>query len=148
MDKTDKDILNRIQSDFPLSPRPFQVVAEELGLEEQDVIARVQALKDQGVIRRIGGNFVPGKIGFFSTLCGARVPADKLESFVAVVNRFPGVTHNYERDNAYNVWFTFIAPSVEEIEKSLEAISAETGVTDILNLPAIRVYKVRAHFDL
>lgn len=147
-DATDRAILNRIQSEFPLCSRPYELVAEELGLEEQEVLSRVKALKDKGIIRRIGGNFVPAKLGFTSTLCAARVPPGEVEAFARVVNRFSGVTHNYERDNAYNVWFTFIARSMEEIEKALQKIKAETGVTDILNLPAVRVFKVRAHFDL
>ncbi|MFW5637182.1 MAG: Lrp/AsnC family transcriptional regulator, partial [Thermodesulfobacteriota bacterium] len=78
----------------------------------------------------------------------AKVPAEMLESFAETVNRYPGVTHNYTRDNPFNVWFTFIAPSMEEIDANLEAISRETGVREILNLPSTRVFKIRAHFDL
>ena len=62
--------------------------------------------------------------------------------------RSPGVTHNYTRENAYNVWFTFIAPSMADIENHLREIARATGVTEIINLPATAVYKIRAHFDL
>src|SRR5512143_4123468 len=148
LDDTDRAILNRIQSDFPITPRPYLTVAEELGLTEREVIDRVLRLKQSGIIRRIGGNFVPGKLGYVSTLCAARVPADQVARFAEAVNRHPGVTHNYLRENAFNVWFTFIAPSMEEIEAKLSEISAETGVTDILNLPATRVFKIRAQFDV
>jgi len=71
-----------------------------------------------------------------------------IESFAKIVNRYPGVTHNYLRDNKYNIWFTFISPSMEEIEANLESISKETGISDIINLPATKVFKIRAHFDL
>ncbi|MBI5062787.1 MAG: Lrp/AsnC family transcriptional regulator [Desulfatitalea sp.] len=148
MDDTDKAILNRIQSDFPIASRPFEAIGQELDLSEEQVIERVRALKEQGIIRRIGANFVPGKVGFVSTLCAAQVPAEKIDHFAQVVNRYPGVTHNYQRDNDFNVWFTFIARSREEIAQSLAQIAHETGVETILNLPATKVFKIKAQFDL
>jgi DNA-binding Lrp family transcriptional regulator len=148
LDPTDSAILNRIQSDFPITSRPFLAVANELGLTEKEVLDRVARLKTGGIIRRIGGNLVPGKLGFVSTLCAASVPADKIDHFAEIVNRYRGVTHNYQRDNTYNVWFTFIAPSMEEIEENLKQIADDTGVDDILNLPATKVFKIRAEFDV
>ncbi len=148
LDTVDSAILNRIQSDFPITSRPYLAVADELGLTEQDVLDRVAALKKAGIIRRIGGNFVPGKLGFVSTLCAARVPTDKIGRFAEIVNRYPGVTHNYQRDNEYNVWFTFIAPSMDEIEANLKKIAADSGVNNILNLPATKVFKIKAQFDV
>ena len=148
MDTIDKAILNRIQSDFPIASHPFRVIAQELSLTEEQVLQRTEALKQAGIIRRIGANVVPHKVGFVSTLCAASVPADKVDAFADVVNRYTGVTHNYQRDNTYNVWFTFIAHSMKEIENNLEQISRETGVSDILNLPATKVFKIKAQFDL
>jgi DNA-binding Lrp family transcriptional regulator len=148
LDSTDSAILNRIQSDFPITSRPFLTVADELELTEDEVLERVARLKADGIIRRIGGNLVPGKLGFVSTLCAASVPADKIDRFAEIVNRYPGVTHNYQRDNTYNVWFTFIAPSMEEIEDNLRKIVEDTGVEDILNLPATKVFKIRAEFEV
>ncbi len=148
LDDIDKAILNRIQSDFPITSRPYRALSDELNLSEKQVLKRVSRLKKIGIIRRIGGNFVPGKIGFVSTLCAASVPADKIDFFAEVVNRHPGVTHNYQRDNKYNVWFTFIAPSMSEIDENLKQIAKETGVTDILNMPATRVFKIRAEFEV
>ncbi len=148
MDDTDRRILNRIQSDFPLTSRPFETIAQELGLTEPEVIRRLTRLKEEGIIRRIGGNFVPDKLGYVSTLCAAHVPEDKIAAFVDAVNRNPGVTHNYLRDHHLNLWFTFIAPSREAIQEALDRIAAETGITEILNLPATRVFKIRAQFDV
>ena len=148
LDSIDKAILNRIQSDFPIEARPYLAIARELNLTEQQVLEHVQALKDKGVIRRIGGNFVPHKVGFVSTLCAAKVPEDQIEAFAAVVNKYTGVTHNYQRENDFNIWFTFIAPSREEIEANLAKISRETGVETILNLPATKVFKIKAQFDV
>ena len=148
IDDVDRAILNRIQSDFPITKRPFLSIAENLGLSENEVIKRIEQLKEKGIIRRIGGNFVPEKLGFVSTLCAAKVPEDKIEGFARTVNRYPGVTHNYQRDNKYNIWFTFIAQSMDEIRGNLEDISRNTGVKEIINLPATKMYKIRAHFDL
>ncbi|MFO8111772.1 MAG: AsnC family transcriptional regulator [Desulfosalsimonadaceae bacterium] len=148
IDDTDRRILNRIQSDFPITESPFAAIGDELGLSENDVIARVRRLRKNGIIRRIGGNFSPEKLGYVSTLCAGRVPPEKLEHFAEVVNSYPGVTHNYLRANTFNVWFTFIAPSRESIAESLAEISEKTGISDILNLPATDVYKIRAHFNL
>jgi DNA-binding Lrp family transcriptional regulator len=148
LDEIDKAILNRIQSDFPIAARPFEVLARELDLDEDRIIDRIRKLKEAGIIRRIGANFVPDKVGFVSTLCAACVPQEKIDHFSEVVNRYPGVTHNYQRDNHFNVWFTFIARSMEEIERSLDRIRQETGVETIMNLPATKVFKIRAKFEV
>ena len=148
IDDINRAILNRIQSDFPLTPRPYLTIAEDLGLSEDDVLNRLKRLKKEGFIRRIGGNFVPEKLGFISTLCAARVPEDKIDLFAATVNRYPGVTHNYQRNNEFNIWFTFIAPSMDEIHENLDKIRLKTGINDIINLPATKVFKIKAHFDL
>lgn len=148
MDDTDRAILNRIQSDFPITSRPYLAIANDLGLSENDIIKRLSRLKENKIIRRIGGNFVPEKLGFVSTLCAAKVNEDKIDLFASIVNQYHGVTHNYQRDSDFNIWFTFIAPSMEEIEENLEKISQKTGIKDIINLPATKVYKIKAHFDL
>lgn len=147
MDDIDKQILNRIQSDFPITESPFSAIGNELGISEDEVLSRVRKLKENGIIRRIGGIFSPEKLGYVSTLCAGSVPPQKVELFTQIVNAYPGVTHNYLRANTYNVWFTFIAPSREAIEKCLSEISETTGI-EILNLPATNVYKIRAHFNL
>jgi DNA-binding Lrp family transcriptional regulator len=148
LDAVDKKIINRIQDLFPIEPRPFRALATELGLSEKDIISRIRHLKNQGIIRRIGGNFSPDRLGFFSTLCAARVTREKLDLFTRTVNAYTGVTHNYMRNHTYNVWFTFIAPARESIEESLREISEATGVTDILNLPATHMFKISAKFKV
>ena len=148
IDDINRAILNLIQSDFPLTPRPYLTIAEDLGLSEDDVLNRLKRLKKEDFIRRIGGNFVPEKLGFISTLCAAKVPEDKIDSFAAIVNRYPGVTHNYQRNNEFNIWFTFIALSMDEIHENLDIIRLETGINDIINLPATKVFKIKAQFDL
>jgi DNA-binding Lrp family transcriptional regulator len=148
VDEVDRSILNEIQSDFPISSRPYHELGKRLSLSEKEVLDRVKVLKAEGIIRRIGGNFNSRMLNFTSTLCAAKVPAEKLEEFVKAVNRHPGVTHNYQRNHEYNVWFTFIAPSMASIEKALQEIRKATGVADILNLPALRTFKIKVDFDV
>ncbi len=148
MDEKDRAIINEIQSAFPISHRPYQKVAERVGLTEDEVLERVERLKREGIIRRIGANFDSRSLNFTSTLCAARVPEERLDRFVEVVNSYPGVTHNYQRNHSFNVWFTFIAPTMEEIEASLEEISRRTGVQEICNLPAVKMYKIKVDFPV
>jgi DNA-binding Lrp family transcriptional regulator len=147
MDSYDKEILDIIQSNFPLDPRPYAVVGGQVGLTESEVLARVRRLKQEGVIRRMGANFGSRQLGWRSTLCGAEVPQDRLDAFVAEVNKHPGVTHNYLRDHQFNVWFALIAPSTEAIEAVLADITANTGV-EIMNLPASKLFKIKVDFAM
>lgn len=148
MNNTDRKILNEIQSDFPITHRPYQELARRLNLTEAEVMAAVRRMKDKGIIRRIGGNFHSSRLNFVSTLCAAKVPEDKIDSFVEAVNRHPGVTHNYLRNNSYNIWFTFIAEDMNIIEQALDEVSRETGVEEILNLPAKRMFKIKVDFEV
>src|SRR3989338_6359469 len=115
MDAIDKKILNIIQTKFPIVQKPYEAIGNEVGISETEVITLLGNLKKEGIIRRIGATFDPRKLGFVSSLCAAKVPPEKIKEFVDVVNSYSGVTHNYERDNDYNIWFTFIDESMEEI---------------------------------
>ena len=117
-------------------------------MSEDEVLARVTKFKAEGVIRRIGGNFDSRKLNFTSTLCAARVPEEKIKKFVAVVNSYRGVTHNYLRGNPFNIWFTFIAPKMSDIDGALRTIEEKTGVKEICNLPAVRMFKIKVDFDV
>ena len=148
MDDTDKRILNEIQSDFPIVPFPYRELGKRLNLSEHEVIGRVKKLKAEGIIRRLGGNFHSGRLNFTSTLCAAKVAEEKIERFVEAVNRYPGVTHNYLRNHIYNIWFTFIAQDMDYIDSALREISEETGVKEILNLPAVKTFKIKVDFEV
>jgi len=148
IDDTNKAILNTIQLDFPIDARPYTILAQQLGLTEDVLMGRIRQMKDQFLIRRIGGNFSPDRLGYFSTLCAAKVADEKIDLFTRTVNAYPGVTPNYMREHAFNIWFTCIAPSRELIQTRLDEISRKTGVRPILNLPATRVFKISANFKL
>jgi len=148
LDDLDRAILNEIQSHFPIDSRPYAEVGRRVGASEAEVLARVTAMAEAGIIRRLGANFTSRKLGYTSTLVAARVAPDKLEHFVAAVNRYPGVTHNYLRRHRYNVWFTLIAESEESLNRILEEISAAAEVEEILSLPAQEVFKIKVDFPV
>jgi DNA-binding Lrp family transcriptional regulator len=148
MDDIDRKLLNEIQANFPLTQRPYKDLGVRLSCSEDIILRRIKRLKKERIIRRIGGNFDSQRIGFTTTLCAAKVSDDSIEKFVRVVNKYPGVTHNYCRDHHYNIWFTFVAPTMKAIEGHIDEIMKRTGVNDILNLPAVKRYKIAVHFDL
>ncbi|MBO4317320.1 MAG: Lrp/AsnC family transcriptional regulator [Mailhella sp.] len=152
-DRTDKQILDIIQSGFPVDPDPYAVLSGEMksrfGVEisPDEILERVKAMRQSRLIRRIGANFQSAKLGFRSTLCAAKVPEEKLGSFIEAVNALPGVTHNYQRMHEYNVWFTLIAPSWQDALDTLAGLEERTGVK-VLNLPAEKLFKIKVDFAL
>jgi DNA-binding Lrp family transcriptional regulator len=147
LDAVDRKILTIIQSGFPVETRPYQVIGDAVGLTEAETLARVRSMKERKLIRRMGANFNSKGLGWRSTLCAAKVPADNMDSFVEEVNALPGVTHNYLRDHEFNIWFTFIGPSWDDVCETLADITRKTGI-EILNLPATRLYKIKVDFNL
>ncbi len=148
MDDVDRKILNIIQTGFPLVTEPYDELANAVGETNEEVMDRVRRLKTDGVIRRIGATFDSSKLGYTSTLCAAEVAPENIDVFTEVVNSFDNVTHNYLREDRFNVWFTVIAESAERIEQIIEEIKSKTGVANIMNLPAIRMFKVKVNFQL
>ncbi len=148
MDESDAKLLTRIQSRFPIEPRPFRRLGVELGMPEQEVLARIRRLSSSGLIRRLGATFHPGPLGYVSTLVGMQLPVARIEEIAAVIGRFPEVTHNYEREDDWNLWFTLTAESAERLEAVLDAIRREAPGCRLISLPATKRYKLRVEFDL
>jgi siroheme decarboxylase len=145
MDELDRKLLNEIQARFPVQPHPYKALGNRIGMEESEVWSRIARLRNQGIIRRIGASINSRRVGFVSTLLAAKVPPEKFERFVEIVNSCPGVTHNYERKHEMNIWFTLISPSEEEKQETIRILSRETGV-EILEFPARRIFKIRVDF--
>jgi DNA-binding Lrp family transcriptional regulator len=146
MDATDRDILKIIQEDFPLAETPFADVAGRLGLSEDGLISRIAALKRAGIIRRIGAVLDARSVGIVTMLCAARVDRDRIEEVADAVNCFRQVTHNYERDGDYNLWFTVWAKDDNGLDTTIREIEAKAGIS-VVRLPATKTYKIRAVFD-
>lgn len=144
----DKQLLNIVQSDIPLVSRPFAVLAERLGTDEATVIERLRFLRENGFIRRIGPFFDSSRLGYVSTLVALAVEPDELPAVAAAVNAYPGVTHNYEREGVYNLWFALLSPDMAAQERVLAAVGGLPGIKGLLNLPATKKYKVNVRFTL
>ena len=143
MDTIDKKLLNLMQNEMPIDKRPFRILGEKLLLTENEVLTRVNKLKKEGIIRRIGGIFNSRKIGYTSTLCVAKVPENKIEEVAACVNDYHEVTHNYIREDEYNMWFTVITHSEENLNNILEEIKRKTELDEIISLPCVKSFKVK-----
>ncbi len=148
VDQTDKHLLHIIQSNFPVVRRPFEEIGQHLGISEQEVLERIARLQQAGIIRRLGGLFNSRKIGYTGTLCALQVPEADIDRVSQIINGYPGITHNYLRNHRYNMWFTLIAPSEQHINTILNEIKQKTGLADLLNLPAVDIFKVRVNFNL
>ncbi|NLW45031.1 MAG: Lrp/AsnC family transcriptional regulator [Syntrophomonadaceae bacterium] len=147
MDRVDARILNYLQEGISLSPRPFLDMARELGISEETVLARIEALRNQGLIRRLGGVFDSPRMGMKSTLCAMEVPEARIEEVAQKVNAYREVTHNYLRDDVYNMWFTVTASSQEDLERILQEIEADTGIA-VVSMPVRRRFKIKVAFAL
>jgi DNA-binding Lrp family transcriptional regulator len=144
----DKQLLNAIQSDLPLDRRPFAVVADRLATDENTVIERLRYLKEHAYIRRIGPFFDSESLGYVGTLVALSVEPDQLTRIAEAVNVFSGVTHNYEREGRYNLWFTLLSPDKATQNKILASIEKMPGVNRLMSLPATKKYKVSVQFKL
>lgn len=152
LDNIDKKILQEIQSTFPLAPRPFQTLAEQLSLEESDVLRRIKAMVENKVIRRLGPIIDTQAMGNTGGLMAMKVPDDKIEGVAEIINGYSSVSHNYLRkgrnkDIPYNVWFTMSAPDKEALGRNLKEIEDKTGLV-VRNLPTTRKFKIGVRFNI
>jgi len=145
-DAIELDLLNRWQRDFPLEPRPFTRIAQQVGIGGEQVLQRYRALTAGGVVSRIGAVFRPNTVGA-STLAAMRVAPAALERVADQVSAQPEVNHNYEREHAFNLWFVATAPEAEALEHALARIEQLTGHR-VLRLPLLEEYHIDLGFDL
>ena len=150
MTDLEQHLLAIIQDAFPLEKRPYQVLADQLGSDEQSIFAAVEGLRKSGIIRRIGGIYDSMALGFISRLCAGKVPTisagasddSALNVFAATVNEIPAITHNYVRSHEYSVWFTVIARSEAEIQKIVDEVCSKTELHDVHILNATKKFKI------
>jgi DNA-binding Lrp family transcriptional regulator len=121
------------------------VLGQRIGISEDETVARIGKLRVLGIIRRIGASINSRGLGFVSTLVTAKVPEEVLESFVTMVNDYPGVTHNYLRKHDFNVWFTLISPSEDDKQRTLKEMIEKSGI-DLFEFPAKQIFKIRVDF--
>lgn len=146
MDETDRRIINAFQGGFPICDRPFAVAAESLGLAEAELLTRVAALREAGIISRFGPMWHAEKMGGGLTLTAMKVPQDRFDEVAAMVNSFPEVAHNYAREHALNMWFVVATEKPERIKQVLVEIEAMTGI-QVHDMPKIEEFFVGLRFE-
>jgi DNA-binding Lrp family transcriptional regulator len=150
MDKLDSKVLRELQNSFPLSEKPYEIIAQRLQITFDQFWIRLQRLIDEGLIRRIGASLDSRKLGFSSTLAAVNVKADLIERASEIISQFPEVTHSYLRSGNFNIWFTIIAFDNKRIKNILEQIRSNLSLEDsqVLNLPVKRLFKLNARFSV
>ena len=152
MDDIDRQLLNHVQEQIPLAGRPFEAIGAAVGLPEEQVLARLSALKQppSPIIRQVSAIFDTKALGYQSSLVAAKVDPARVEQAAGIINRHPGVTHNYERNHAYNLWYTVAVPPDSRfgLEKTVELLHQQSGASVTRLFPTLRLYKIGVNFDL
>ena len=141
-----KQLLNNYQQEFPLSPRPYQSIAEALGVTEKEVLKAYSELTEKKIISRIGPIIQANKIGV-STLIAMAIPVDQLTKTANIVSCFAEVNHNYEREHRFNLWFVLIATDKQHLHTTITDIEAQTGFKT-MQLPLLEDYFINLGFQL
>lgn len=142
----EQQLLNDFQHDFPLTPRPYAELGKQLGISEDKVITLLKELQSVGAISRVGPVFMPNRVGV-STLAAMAVPAQELETVAAIINEYPEVNHNYEREHAFNLWFVLTAPDIQHLQQVIDSIGFETGYP-VMSLPMLEDYFIDLGFNI
>ncbi len=150
MDTVDKEILNFIQREFPLVREPFEAIGREVGVAGDEVIRRVEALKRGKVIRQISAIFDTRVLGYQSTLVAARIPKENLSEGAKAINSHPGVSHNYERNNEFNLWYTVAVPPGSRLglEGTVDVLHNISGSEKTRILPTLKLFKIGVTLDM
>ncbi|MGI0086452.1 MAG: Lrp/AsnC family transcriptional regulator [Nitrosotalea sp.] len=148
MDKTDKEILNEIQWTFPLVPRPYSEIAKKFQMSDEELMQRLQALKEAGIIRQLSAIFDTRRLGYKSALVAMAIDADKLDNVANQVNKHPGVSHNYERNHEYNLWFTLAVPPGSDLKSEIDKFSKLQGINKVRMLPTIKLFKIGVKLEM
>jgi DNA-binding Lrp family transcriptional regulator len=143
----ERQVLDRIQLNFPLSSDPYGDIASDLGSTREEIHSIIMNLRESGIIRRLGGIFAANRLGYVSCLVAARVDEDRLEEAAAAAGVHPEVTHNYKRDGEYNLWFTIVAEGDARKQEILDSVRQCKGVLDVQELPALKTFKIKVNFQ-
>ncbi|WP_310620592.1 Lrp/AsnC family transcriptional regulator [Flexibacterium corallicola] len=128
LDEIDRKLINRLQDTLPLTQRPFAQIGKEIGIDEEQVITRIQTLRDTGILTRFGPFFDAQAMGGAFCLCAIAVPEERFENVTEVVNAFPEVAHNYQRSHELNMWFVLATEAESEIAAVAAQIEQKTGL--------------------
>lgn len=148
LDNIDKQILNDIQWTFPLVDRPFLELVKKYHITEDEIIHRIKKLKETGIIRQISAIFDTRKLGYKSALVAFAVDKNKIDEVANEINKHPGVSHNYERNHEYNIWFTLAVPPDGDMKADLDKMASLDGVLKYRVLPTLKMFKIGVKLDM
>ncbi|MDP6824513.1 MAG: hypothetical protein QGI95_00085 [Dehalococcoidales bacterium] len=148
LDSIDQKLIGQLQAEFPLTKIPFATLGLSLGIAEEEIIQRIGQLEAHGLIRQIGPVFNVGSLGYRTTLVAMKVVETQLDRAAHFIKKHPGISHGYERDNAFNLWLTLAVPAVVDMEAEIQKLASAVSAATAFSLPAVRVFKLRAHFVL
>jgi len=143
---TEKELLNIIQKEFPLEKRPFLKIGERLNIKEKEIIKYLEYLKKKRVLRQISAIFNPWFFGHRSSLFAFKVPSEKLDKAISIINKHPGISHNYLRNHNYNLWFILVSLPEKDPLNEADKLAKLCEVEDYLYLPALRTFKISTVF--
>ncbi len=146
MDETDRKIINYLQGDFPVDNSPYRIIAQKLEISEDELLKRLNSLLENRILTRFGPMYDIQKLGGSFSLCAIRVPVERFEEVTQIVNSFPEVAHNYERDHDFNMWYVLATESLAQIDVTNQAIEDKTGLK-VYNMPKIQEFFVGLHFQ-
>lgn len=145
MDETDRAIINGLQGGFPVCERPYAEAAQRLGIGEEELIARVKRMLEQGLLSRFGPMYHAERLGGALSLAAMRVPEEDFERVAAIVNAMPEVAHNYQRSHALNMWFVLATETPAALEGAVARIERETACR-VYNMPKLKEYFLELKF--
>lgn len=148
LDSLDKEILNEIQWTFPLVPRPFDAIAQKFGISSEIVKEKIINLKQSGILRQLSAIFDTRRLGYKSSLVAMQIEPDKLEYVASQINRHPGVSHNYERNHEFNLWFTLAVPPDSDLKTEIDKFKKIPGILKIRMLPTIQLFKIGVKLEM
>jgi siroheme decarboxylase len=150
LDELDRRLLNLMQASFPLAQRPYVEVAGLAGVDEQEVLRRVQRLIDERIIRQVTPIFDTRVLGYKSMLVAASVDPEHPHRAAKIINSHPGVSHNYLRNHDFNLWFTIATEpdSPLGLEGTLELLQRLTGAESVRQLPTLKLFKIRMDLEM
>ena len=146
LDDVEKKIIHYLQGDLPLEERPFAVLAERIGIDEDQLLDRIKSLKEQGKLRRLGATLFHQQVGFkANALVAWYVPDDKIDETGFLMATFQEVSHCYQRRTEegwrYNIFTMVHGKDKKDCQNIVERIANKTEIKDYVFLLTIKEYK-------
>lgn len=142
----DKKIVRAMQDELPLVAEPFKLIAEEIDSTEEEVLERLQLMREVGALRKMGAVLKHREVGFKSNaLCVWVVPEERMDEIAEIMCQHMAVTHCYDRnimpDWPYNFYTMIHGTSREDCDSIARQLSEETGIEEYTMLYTGREWK-------